>query len=173
MAAYAEQTPLITTGTVRSNITYGSKYDPKHYKKVITACQLLPDIESFPMGDLTKTGEMGVTLSGGQRSRISLARALYKKNANIVLIDGALSSLDSRVSAEILKQIKESDLFKNKLVILVTYDLDQAEQMDWVIHMSDTGSIEASMSTKDFFTQSDSQTLQNIKQMIKISKESE
>jgi ABC-type multidrug transport system fused ATPase/permease subunit len=73
---------------------------------VIATCQLKPDIESFPNGDLTRTGEMGVTLSGGQRSRISLARALYKRNANIVLIDGALSSLDSRVSAEILKHIK-------------------------------------------------------------------
>lgn len=171
LAAYAEQNPLIISGTVRSNITYGSKYDPEYYQKVITACQLLPDIESFPSGDLTKTGEMGVTLSGGQRSRISLARALYKRNANIILIDGTLSSLDSRVSAEILTQIKEGELFKNKLVILVTYDLDQAEQMDWVIHMSDTGSIEASMSSRDFFTQSDSQTLQNIKQMIKMSKE--
>ena len=84
---------------------------------------------------------MGVTLSGGQRSRISLARALYKRNANIILIDGTLSSLDARVSSEILTHIKQGDLFKNKLVILVTYDLDQAEQMDWVIHMSDDGSI--------------------------------
>lgn len=84
---------------------------------------------------------MGVTLSGGQRSRISLARALYKQNANIILIDGTLSSLDARVSSDILTQIKQGDIFKNKLVILVTYDLDQAEQMDWVIHMSDDGSI--------------------------------
>lgn len=127
LAAYAEQNPLIVSGTVRSNITYGSKYDPEYYKKVITACQLIQDIDSFPNGDLTKTGEMGVTLSGGQRSRISLARALYKRNANIILIDGTLSSLDARVSSEILTHIKEGELFKNKLVVLVTYDLDQAE----------------------------------------------
>lgn len=127
LAAYAEQNPLIISGTIRSNITYGSKYDAVFYQKVITACQLQQDIQSFPNGDLTKTGEMGVTLSGGQRSRISLARALYKRNAKIVLIDGTLSSLDSRVSAEILKEIKQGELFADKIVILITYDLDQAE----------------------------------------------
>ena len=82
------------------------------------------DIQTFPNGDLTKTGEMGVTLSGGQRSRISLARALYKRNAKIMLIDGTLSSLDSRVSSEILREIKYGELFADKIVILVTYDLD-------------------------------------------------
>lgn len=49
--------------------------------------------------------------------------------------------MDSRVSANIISEIKNGELFKDKLVLLVTYDLDQAEQMDWVIHMSDTGSI--------------------------------
>lgn len=127
VASYAEQNPLIISGTIRSNITYGSKFDADFYQKVITACQLQPDLQTFPDGDLTKTGEMGVTLSGGQRSRISLARALYKRNAKIMLIDGTLSSLDSRVSAEILKEIKHGELFADKIVILVTYDLDQAE----------------------------------------------
>jgi len=56
-------------------------------------------LDSFPQGDLTKTGEMGMSLSGGQKSRISLARALYKREAKIMLIDGTLSSLDSRVAA--------------------------------------------------------------------------
>jgi len=124
IASYAEQNPLIISGTIRSNILFGSKYDEEFYQKVITACQLQQDIQTFPNGDLTKTGEMGVTLSGGQRSRISLARALYKRNAKIMLIDGTLSSLDSRVSSEILREIKHGELFADKIVILVTYDLD-------------------------------------------------
>ena len=67
---------------------------------------------------------MGISLSGGQKSRISLARALYKREAKIILIDGTLSSLDSRVSANILKEIKSGPLFKDKIVMMVTYDLD-------------------------------------------------
>ena len=110
-ASYAEQNPLIISGTVRSNILYGSAYDKSYYQQVVRACQLLADFEQFPQGDLTKTGEMGVSLSGGQRARISLARALYKRAAKIMLIDGTLSSLDSRVAANILNEIKRGSLF--------------------------------------------------------------
>ena len=58
---------------------------------------------------------------------MSLARALYKKEAKILLIDGTLSSLDARVSGKILDEIKHGDLFSDKIVVMVTYDLDQAE----------------------------------------------
>lgn len=68
---------------------------------------------------------MGVQLSGGQKSRISLARAIYAET-NIVLIDGALSSLDVKVAQAIIDEIK-GEFFENKLVMMVTYDLDQAE----------------------------------------------
>jgi ABC-type Mn2+/Zn2+ transport system ATPase subunit len=68
---------------------------------------------------------MGVQLSGGQKSRISLARAIYSES-NIVMIDGALSSLDVKVAQAIIDEIK-GEFFANKLVMLVTYDLDQAE----------------------------------------------
>jgi len=126
-ASYAEQNPLIISGTVRSNILYGSAYDKSYYQQVVRACQLLADFEQFPQRDLTKTGEMGVSLSGGQRARISLARALYKRAAKIMLIDGTLSSLDSRVAANILNEIKRGSLFEDKIVFMVTYDLDQAQ----------------------------------------------
>ena len=84
---------------------------------------------------------MGVSLSGGQKSRISLARALYKKNSKIMLIDGTLSSLDARVSAKILEEIKQGELFADKIVLMITYDLDQAQQLDWVLHISDDGKL--------------------------------
>ena len=69
---------------------------------------------------------MGITLSGGQKARISLARALYKRKCKVMLIDGTLSSLDSRVSSKIITEIKQSSLFRDKIIFLVTYDLDQA-----------------------------------------------
>ena len=115
---------MIVSGTVRSNILYGSEYNEEFYNEVVKTCQLLPDFEQFPNNDLTKTGEMGVQLSGGQKSRISLARALYKQEAKIMLIDGTLSSLDSKVAGKIINEMKNGKLFKEKIVFMVTYDLD-------------------------------------------------
>jgi ABC-type multidrug transport system fused ATPase/permease subunit len=63
--SYAEQNPLIISGNVRTNILYGSYFDKNYYNQVIKACQLEEDFQNFPNGDLTKTGEMGITLSGG------------------------------------------------------------------------------------------------------------
>ena len=75
---------------------------------------------------------MGHNLSGGQKSRISLARALYRKSASIVMIDCTLSSLDAKVSKKVMERAV-FDLCKDKLVIFVTHDLDHAAQMDKVI----------------------------------------
>lgn len=58
-----------------------------------------------------------------------------------MLIDGTLSSLDSKVASNILQEIKHGELFAEKIVLMVTYDLDQASQLDWVLHISDKGTL--------------------------------
>ena len=63
--SFAEQTPLIVTGTVRSNILFGLPFDKNHYDKVVNACCLGEDFKALPKGDETKLGEMGHILSGG------------------------------------------------------------------------------------------------------------
>ena len=81
---------------------------------------------------------MGHNLSGGQKSRISLARALYRNDADVVLIDGSLGSLDSKVSKKVFEEAILG-LANDKLVLMVTHDLDQAAQMDKVVFIqSDT-----------------------------------
>ena len=87
-----------------------------------------------------------------------MARALYKK-PRVLLIDGTLSSLDSRVAASILKEMRLDGLMADKLVVLVTYDLDQAERMDWVIHMGSGGEVAANMSAAEFFDTTDKEEL--------------
>jgi len=77
----------------------------------------------FPNGDKTKVGEMGHILSGGQRSRISMARAFYR-NQDIVLLDGSLSCLDAKVARKILENAIKGEICRDKVVFLVTYDLD-------------------------------------------------
>ncbi|GBP63239.1 Probable multidrug resistance-associated protein lethal(2)03659 [Eumeta japonica] len=77
--AYASQEPWLFVGTVRQNILFGLPYDKQRYKKVIHACALVRDFEQLSSGDATLVGERGVSLSGGQRARIGLARAVYRE----------------------------------------------------------------------------------------------
>ena len=84
--AVCPQEPWIIADTVRENILLGRDLDKNWYLKVVTSCCLLEDFDSFSKGDLTVVGERGVTLSGGQRARINLARAVYK-TADLYLLD--------------------------------------------------------------------------------------
>ena len=85
---------------------------------------------------------MGHILSGGQKSRISIARALYRKTSKIILIDGSLSSLDSRVARRVLDNLRSGELTRDKIVFLVTYDQYQATEMDYILHITDHGTVE-------------------------------
>lgn len=85
---------------------------------------------------------MGHILSGGQKSRISIARALYRKSTSIVLIDGSLSSLDARVARQLLDNIAHGELTKDKIVLMVTYDHDQATEMDFILYVTESGTVD-------------------------------
>lgn len=63
--------------SLRDNILVGRPYDEEQYAAVLEACALLPDLATLPAGDATEIGEKGVNLSGGQRHRVALARAVY------------------------------------------------------------------------------------------------
>ena len=77
----------------QGNILFGSEYDEKRYKKVIYQCGLERDLSLFEAGDETEVGEKGLTLSGGQKARITLARAVYS-TAEILLLDDVLAALE-------------------------------------------------------------------------------
>ena len=76
--AYVPQTPFIMNATLRDNILFGKEYNEERYQKVIEMCCLAPDIAILPAGDQTEIGEKGINLSGGQKTRVSLARAVYQ-----------------------------------------------------------------------------------------------
>ena len=92
--ALCTQTPWIFNATVKENVLFGSPLDEERYQRVIAACALSLDLAALPSGDRTEIGERGVTLSGGQKARVSLARALYV-DADVYLLDDVLSAVDS------------------------------------------------------------------------------
>ncbi|KAG6965408.1 hypothetical protein JG688_00007223 [Phytophthora aleatoria] len=98
-AAYASQQAWIQNQTVRDNILFGEPYDAENYQRVVKACQLLPDFEMLEQGDQTEIGERGINLSGGQKARVGVARAMYHaRNFDFVVLDDPLSALDVHVA---------------------------------------------------------------------------
>ncbi|KAJ7245130.1 multidrug resistance-associated ABC transporter [Mycena haematopus] len=134
--SYAPQNPWIMSATVRENITFNHLYEENFYQTVLDACALGPDIALLPQGDLTEVGEKGITLSGGQRARISLARAVYAR-ADLVLLDDCLAAVDSHVARHVFDQvIGPQGLLANQARILVTNSIAFVKQFDQVAYIS-------------------------------------
>nr|XP_039268765.1 multidrug resistance-associated protein 4-like [Styela clava] len=130
--AYANQVPWVFAGSVQENILFGEEYDADWYDTVVHACGLERDFELLPNGDSTIVGERGVTLSGGQKARVNLARAAYRKNANIYLLDDPLSAVDAAVGNHLFQHCI-SGIMKDKVCILVTHQLQLLQDADIII----------------------------------------
>ena len=100
--AYVEQQPVIFSDTVRNNITFGKPFDKKEYERVVKVACLQSDFRILSEGDRTIVGERGATLSGGQKARVVLARALYA-DADIYLMDDPISAVDSKVAKKLFE----------------------------------------------------------------------
>lgn len=140
IVSYASQEPWLFAGTVQQNILFGSPMDKERYKQVISVCALKTDFKQFPHGDRTLVGERGVTLSGGQRSRINVARAIYKQ-ADIYLLDDPLSAVDSEVGRHLFEKCIK-DYLKEKACVLITHQVQYLTDVDQIVLM-DNGSIVA------------------------------
>jgi ATP-binding cassette subfamily C (CFTR/MRP) protein 4 len=139
--SYAPQEPWIFSGTLRENILFGEEMDERKYQEVIRVCCLEQDISRFSFGDNTLVGEKGVMLSGGQKARVSLARAIYR-DADVYLLDDPLSAVDVHVANMIFYECIRKHL-KNKCVILVTHQVQFVENVDKVL-LLDKGRVTAS-----------------------------
>lgn len=120
MMGYCAQTPWLQSMSIRDNILFSSRYDEQRYKRVLDACALLPDLSNFKHGDLSFIGENGIGLSGGQKARVALARALYSAS-RILLLDDPLSALDHNTAKIIVRKCFSGPLMQNRTVVLVTH----------------------------------------------------
>ncbi|KAJ6223803.1 hypothetical protein RDWZM_002348 [Blomia tropicalis] len=133
--SYASQDPWSFNASVRSNILFGMPFDQKKYDHVIDVCALKHDLQQLPFNDRTLVGERGVSLSGGQKARINLARAVYR-NADILLLDDPLSAVDTSVAEHIFNECILNYL-KNKICILVTHQIQLIEKATKILILKD------------------------------------
>ncbi|XP_025220319.1 multidrug resistance-associated protein 4 isoform X2 [Theropithecus gelada] len=133
--AYVSQQPWVFSGTVRSNILFGKKYEKERYEKVIKACALKKDLQLLEDGDLTVIGDRGTTLSGGQKARVNLARAVYQ-DADIYLLDDPLSAVDAEVSRHLF-ELCICQTLHEKITILVTHQLQYLKAASQILILKD------------------------------------
>ena len=128
---YVPQKAWIFSGTIRENILFGQPYDEIRYARTTEVCALVEDIGRFPNGDQTFVGERGATLSGGQRARISLARAIYL-DVDLYLLDDPLSAVDLKVGQHIMKNCIKG-LLGNKTRLIAAHQEEHLKEADQVI----------------------------------------
>lgn len=122
--AYVPQVPWIMNATIRENILFGCRYDPEFYEQTLKVCALERDLEILPNGDKTQVGEKGISLSGGQKARLSLARAVYAR-LEVYLLDDPLCAVDEHVGKHLINQVLgPNGLLRNKCRILTTNNLN-------------------------------------------------
>lgn len=138
--SYASQEPWIFEGSVRNNIVFVENFDEQRYNEVVEVCALERDFKLLPQGDATIVGEQGSSLSGGQKARVNLARAIYKQS-DIYLLDDPLSAVDTHVGKHIFEKCIKGFL-SDKICVLVTHQLQYLKNVQHVVLLNG-GKIEA------------------------------
>ncbi|KAB8250819.1 P-loop containing nucleoside triphosphate hydrolase protein [Aspergillus flavus] len=130
--AYVAQSPWVMNASVRENIVFGHRWDPDFYELTVEACALLDDFKNLPDGDQTEVGERGISLSGGQKARLTLARAVYAR-ADIYLLDDVLSAVDQHVGRHLInKVLGPNGVLSSKTRILATNAIPVLKEADFI-----------------------------------------
>ncbi|KAI7635181.1 ATP-binding cassette glutathione S-conjugate transporter, partial [Hortaea werneckii] len=141
-SAYVAQSPWVMNASVRENVVFGYKWDPQFYDRTIKACALIEDFASLPDGDQTEVGERGISLSGGQKARLTLARAVYAR-ADIYLLDDVLSAVDQHVGRHIIDNVLgPKGLLQGKTRILATNSIPVLMEAHYICLLRDGRIIE-------------------------------
>ena len=136
--AFVPQIPWVFSGTIRENILFGLPFNEERFQQVVHICELTKDLKNFNNGDLTEIGQRGVALSGGQRARVVLARAVYS-DADIYLLDDPLNAVDTKVGRRLFEGCILGHL-SGRVRLLVTHQLQYLKDVDLVVVM-ENGSV--------------------------------
>ncbi|KAI4199092.1 MAG: hypothetical protein LQ350_004847 [Teloschistes chrysophthalmus] len=139
--AFVAQIPWIENATIRDNILFGLPFDKSRYDKVLSSCALTKDLAMLPDGELTDIGANGINLSGGQRWRITFARALYSR-AGILILDDIFSAVDPHVGKQLFENALTGELGQGRTRILVTHHVGLClSRANYAVSLSD-GTVE-------------------------------
>ena len=146
--AYVAQQTWVMNASVKENIVFGHRWDPHFYERTIEACAFSEDLKTLPDGDSTEVGERGISLSGGQKARLTLARAVYAR-ADIYLLDDCLSAVDQHVGRHLIDHVFGSKgLLAGKTRILATNAIQVLQEADLVTLIRDGSIVEQGTYTK-------------------------
>ncbi|KAI1209695.1 putative ATP-binding cassette transporter protein [Annulohypoxylon truncatum] len=135
--AFVAQIPWIENATVKDNILFGLPYDAHRYNTTVDVCALTKDMEMFSDGENTEIGANGINLSGGQKWRITLARAIYSR-AGILVLDDIFSAVDAHVGRHIFEKCLTGELCVGRTRILVTHHVALCEpKTKYVVELGD------------------------------------
>ena len=141
--SYVPQSAWIQNMSLRQNIVFVSDYDRGKYERVVKACALDTDFNSLPAKDLTEIGEKGINLSGGQKHRVSLARAVYH-GSDIYLLDDPLAAVDAHVGQHLFQRvIGPKGLLRNTTRILATHHMEFLREADHILVLSEGRVVES------------------------------
>lgn len=133
--AYSAQVAHLFEGTLKENVLQGELLDETRYHEALRSASLLADLQVLPGHDEVPVGSRGITLSGGQKARLSMARAAYNK-APVVLIDDPFGSVDACTAEHLLQHLLLGNLLKNRTRIITCQpDADRLQKFDWVVCM--------------------------------------
>lgn len=149
--SFSSQIPFIINDTIRNNIVFYNTFNSEKYHRVLSICQLNQDIDTFPGKDFTEISSNGTNLSGGQKARINLARAVYNE-ADIYIFDDPFTSVDSIIAKDIIDKVI-LDYLKGKTRIVIKHDFVNLDNLKAIIYM-EKGTVKWS-GTKDDFLNSD------------------
>ncbi|XP_012274704.1 probable multidrug resistance-associated protein lethal(2)03659 [Orussus abietinus] len=145
--SYASQEAWVFGASVRQNILFGQPYERHRYQRVVKVCALLKDFKQFPQGDQTVVGDRGSSLSGGQKARINLARAVYRQ-ADVYLLDDPLSAVDAHVGKHLFEECIQRYLYGTTR-ILATHQLQYIKAADAIV-LLDQGKLKIYRSYQEF-----------------------
>ncbi|KAJ6264027.1 Metal resistance protein [Drechslerella dactyloides] len=135
--AYVAQHSWVVNGTIKENILFGHRLDDMFYEQVIKACALTDDLAVLPDGDQTEVGEKGISLSGGQKARLTLARAVYAR-ADVYLLDDCLSAVDQHVGRHLINEVLgPTGLLCTKTRIMATNQIPILMVADYITMLKD------------------------------------
>ncbi|KAK8136839.1 hypothetical protein PG984_004779 [Apiospora sp. TS-2023a] len=146
--AVVAQIPWIENATIKENVLFGLPFDEHRYHTTLEVCALKKDIEMFSDGEETEIGANGINLSGGQKWRITLARAIYSR-AEILVLDDIFSAVDAHVGRHIFEKCLNGELSVGRTRILVTHHVALCEpKTKYLVELGEGGVLHAGLKSE-------------------------